>query len=153
MIPREAAEAASRAKSKGLELLCEVATEVPEISRGDITRLRQVLLNLVGNAIKFTNEGEVAVKVQQEAKDEHGVILHFTVSDTGIGIPENKREMIFAPFAQADTVETPWLLWKKPHWKKRPSTFSSWTCRCRKWMVLKRRQPFEGKKKAAGCIK
>ncbi|HEV2197890.1 MAG TPA: response regulator [Candidatus Acidoferrum sp.] len=97
---------AVRADEKGLELLCEVAPEVPEIARGDITRLRQVLLNLVGNAIKFTNEGEVAVKVQQEAKDEHGVILHFTVSDTGIGIPENKHEMIFAPFAQADTSTT-----------------------------------------------
>lgn len=97
---------AVRADEKGLELLCEVAPEVPEIARGDVTRLRQVLLNLVSNAIKFTNEGEVAVKVQQEAKDEHGVILHFTVSDTGIGIPDNKREMIFAPFAQADTSTT-----------------------------------------------
>ena len=97
---------AVRADEKGLELLCEVAPEVPEVARGDITRLRQVLLNLVGNAIKFTNEGEVAVKARQEAKDECGMIVHFTVSDTGIGIPENKRELIFDPFAQADSSTT-----------------------------------------------
>jgi len=97
---------AIRADEKGLELLCEVAPEVPEVVRGDITRLRQVLLNLVGNAIKFTNQGEVAVKVRPETEDEHGLLLHFTVSDTGIGIPEDKRELIFDPFAQADSSTT-----------------------------------------------
>jgi two-component system sensor histidine kinase/response regulator len=97
---------AVRADEKALELLCEVAPEVPERARGDITRLRQVLLNLVGNAIKFTNEGEVAVRVRQEANDGHELILHFTVSDTGIGIPEDKREVIFDPFAQADSSTT-----------------------------------------------
>src|SRR5579864_7372899 len=72
---------AVRADEKGLELLCEVAPEVPEVARGDITRLRQVLLNLVGNAIKFTNEGEIAVKVRQEAKERDEQTLHFTVSE------------------------------------------------------------------------
>lgn len=97
---------AVRADEKGLELLCEVAPEVPEVARGDITRLRQVLLNLVGNAIKFTNEGEIAVKVRQGARDGRELVLHFAVSDTGIGIPANKQEMIFDPFSQADSSTT-----------------------------------------------
>ena len=97
---------AVRADEKGLELLCEVTPEVPEVARGDITRLRQVLLNLVGNAIKFTNEGEIAVKVRQGARDGSELVLHFTVSDTGIGIREDKQEMIFDPFTQADSSTT-----------------------------------------------
>jgi CheY-like chemotaxis protein len=97
---------AVRADEKGLELLCEVAPEVPEVVRGDATRVRQVLLNLVGNAIKFTNEGEVAVKVQKEASEGSEVTLHFTVSDTGIGVPAEKRQVIFDPFAQADSSTT-----------------------------------------------
>jgi PAS domain S-box-containing protein len=97
---------ALRADEKGLELLCEVAAEVPPVVRGDSTRLRQVVINLVGNAIKFTADGEVAVKVQVEARDGHDCILRLTVSDTGIGIPEEKHELIFAPFSQADTSTT-----------------------------------------------
>ncbi|MGB2669153.1 MAG: response regulator [Candidatus Acidiferrum sp.] len=97
---------ALRADEKGLELLCEVAPDVPEIVRGDSARLRQIVVNLVGNAIKFTDKGEIAVKVQVEAKEDLGCICRFTVADSGIGIPEDKRELIFKPFSQADTSTT-----------------------------------------------
>jgi len=95
-----------RADEKGLELLCEIAPDVPQVVNGDSSRLRQVVLNLVGNAIKFTSEGEVALQVQIDAKDGGGCILHFTVSDTGIGIPPEKQKIIFDPFTQADTSTT-----------------------------------------------
>jgi two-component system sensor histidine kinase/response regulator len=97
---------ALRADEKALELICDVAPEVPEFVRGDSTRLRQVIINLVGNAIKFTAKGEVAVKVRVERQEGADWILRFTVSDTGIGVPEEKRELIFAPFSQADTSTT-----------------------------------------------
>jgi PAS domain S-box-containing protein len=97
---------ALRADEKGLELLCEIAPDVPEVVRGDSTRLRQVVINLVGNAIKFTEQGEVVVSVRIENRIGPDCVLHFTVSDTGIGIPEDKREAIFAPFSQADTSTT-----------------------------------------------
>src|SRR6202049_4144636 len=98
---------AIRSDEKGLELLCEVAPEVPEMARGDSNRLRQIVVNLVGNAIKFTGEGEVALKVRVDAEEEGGDrILHFTVSDTGVGIPPEKQKLIFEPFSQADTSTT-----------------------------------------------
>jgi PAS domain S-box-containing protein len=97
---------ALRADEKGLELMCEVAPEVPEIVRGDSNRLRQILMNLVGNAIKFTDHGEIAVKVQVESKEGLDSLCHFTVADSGIGIPEDKRELIFMPFSQADSSTT-----------------------------------------------
>jgi PAS domain S-box-containing protein len=97
---------ALRADQKGLELLCEVAPEVPEVVRGDSIRLRQIIVNLVGNAIKFTERGEVALGVRVEKKEERDYLLRFTVSDTGIGIPEEKRQLIFDPFSQADTSTT-----------------------------------------------
>ncbi|WP_435011571.1 response regulator [Tundrisphaera lichenicola] len=89
---------ALRAHGKGLELACRVAPDVPDSVIGDQGRIRQVLVNLVGNAIKFTEAGEVCVSV--EAGPDGA--LHFAVADTGIGIPEAKRAAIFAPFEQAD---------------------------------------------------
>jgi PAS domain S-box-containing protein len=97
---------AVRADEKGLELLCEIAPEVPEIVRGDSGRLRQIVINLVGNAIKFTDEGEVVIKVHVESREQRDYLLHFTISDTGIGIPADKQDQIFAPFTQADTSTT-----------------------------------------------
>ena len=89
---------AIRAHDKGLELACRIAPEVPEWLVGDPGRLRQVLVNLVGNAIKFTDRGEVFVSVEVD----DGQAVRFAVADTGIGIPASKREAIFAPFEQAD---------------------------------------------------
>jgi len=97
---------AFRGDEKGLELLCEVAPEVPEMARGDSNRLRQIVVNLVGNAIKFTTEGEVALKVRVDSEQNSDRILHFTVSDTGVGIPSEKLELIFEPFSQADSSTT-----------------------------------------------
>jgi two-component system sensor histidine kinase/response regulator len=97
---------AFRADEKGLELLCDVAPEVPEVIRGDSTRLRQIVVNLIGNAIKFTDAGEVALKVSPVQSEGGDRMLHFTVSDTGVGIPADKQKAIFEPFTQADTSTT-----------------------------------------------
>jgi signal transduction histidine kinase/DNA-binding response OmpR family regulator len=97
---------AFRADEKGLELLCEIAPEVPEVVRGDSSRLRQIVTNLVGNAIKFTSEGEVTMKVELESPADDNRTLQFTVSDTGVGIPQEKQARIFDPFSQADTSTT-----------------------------------------------
>jgi two-component system sensor histidine kinase/response regulator len=97
---------ALRADEKGLELLCDIADDVPAIVRGDSTRLGQMILNLAGNAIKFTNEGEVAVKVGVESQQGGDLVLHFAVTDTGIGIPKEKQKIIFDSFTQADASTT-----------------------------------------------
>jgi two-component system sensor histidine kinase/response regulator len=97
---------AVRADEKKLELLCEIAPEVPEVVEGDSSRLRQVVTNLIGNALKFTDKGEVSLKVQREGEDGDHRLLHFVVSDTGIGIPANKQQVIFDAFSQADTSTT-----------------------------------------------
>jgi signal transduction histidine kinase/CheY-like chemotaxis protein len=97
---------ALRAHEKGLELLCDIAPEVPEAVNGDSSRLRQIIVNLVGNAIKFTHQGEVGLKVSLEAESGEERMLRFCVSDTGIGIPVEKQNLIFDPFAQADTSTT-----------------------------------------------
>ena len=97
---------ALRADEKGLELLCDIDSGVPEMLQGDSARLRQIILNLVSNAIKFTATGEVGVRVELDHSDEKGENVRFTISDTGIGIPPDKREAIFSPFTQADTSTT-----------------------------------------------
>ncbi len=97
---------AIRADEKRLELLCDVATDVPDVMVGDASRLRQIVLNLVGNAIKFTSRGEIALTVTVEERKDHARLLRFTVADTGIGIPANKLEHIFKPFSQADASTT-----------------------------------------------
>ncbi len=93
---------ALRAHAKGLELLLDVKSDVPEFVVGDPVRLGQIIINLVGNAIKFTENGEVALIVGREFSDEGQVTLWFDVRDTGIGIPEEKQKTIFEAFAQAD---------------------------------------------------
>ena len=93
---------AVKAQEKGLNLLCLIEMDVPSRLKGDPGRLRQILLNLTGNALKFTEKGEVTIWVGVEAENPDSVTLHFKVNDTGIGIPEDRREAIFTPFVQAD---------------------------------------------------
>ncbi len=93
---------AHRAHEKSIELACDIDAEVPELLIGDPGRLRQVLLNLVGNAIKFTETGEVVVRVRAVTVDEFDAKIRFEVRDTGIGIPHDKLGLIFEPFSQAD---------------------------------------------------
>ena len=94
--------ASLRAHQKGLELVYEVDPEIPDVLMGDAGRLRQILTNLVGNAIKFTEAGEVVVSVDQESTGPNGLHLHFKVQDTGIGIAREAQKKIFQPFSQAD---------------------------------------------------
>ncbi|MBL7182976.1 MAG: response regulator, partial [Anaerolineae bacterium] len=93
---------ALRARRKGLELVCHVPPQVPTALVGDPRRLRQVLLNLTDNAVKFTKQGGIVIQVKTQAEQEKEVELDFTVCDTGIGIPEDKQNTIFEPFHQAD---------------------------------------------------
>jgi signal transduction histidine kinase len=109
---------ALRAQQKGLELACHIPSSVPEVLRGDPGRLRQILVNLMGNAIKFTDRGEVVVDVAVESngqphapaanppRDAGAIQLHFYVRDTGIGIPPEKQSKIFKAFGQADASTT-----------------------------------------------
>ncbi len=93
---------APEAHEKKLELALHIQPDVPDALEGDPGRLRQLILNLVGNAIKFTTEGEIVFRVGTESENTENIVLHFAVRDTGIGIPVEKREKIFLPFSQAD---------------------------------------------------
>jgi two-component system sensor histidine kinase/response regulator len=97
---------APRAHAKGLELACQVADDVAPALRGDSSRLRQILVNLIGNAVKFTETGEVVVHVDSRPIDAEHVLVTFNVTDTGIGIPREKHATIFDPFTQADASTT-----------------------------------------------
>jgi len=101
-----AAPMAVKAGEKGLEFICAPAPEVPSLLRGDPGRLRQVLVNLAGNAVKFTAEGEVAVRVDVVTEEESRVLLRFTVRDTGTGIPREKLGCLFNSFTQVDVSTT-----------------------------------------------
>jgi two-component system, sensor histidine kinase and response regulator len=100
---REAVEMlAVEAHKKGLELTCEISSEVPLLLHGDPGRLRQILVNLLANAVKFTQAGEVALLVGVEAEYQQTTTLRFRVKDTGIGFPEDQTPFLFEPFVQAD---------------------------------------------------
>ncbi|HKC41147.1 MAG TPA: response regulator [Gemmatimonadales bacterium] len=96
----------ARARQKRIEVLADVAADVPAMVHGDPTRLRQVLTNLVGNAIKFTEAGEIVVSVHSSGPRDGRTIVRFAVRDTGIGIPADKLETIFEEFGQADETTT-----------------------------------------------
>lgn len=92
-----------RAEEKGLDLVYEVAPGLPEAVVGDVTKLRQILLNLAGNAVKFTERGAVHVGVSAEEETEDRIVLHFEVRDTGIGISTEQADRLFQPFSQGDS--------------------------------------------------
>ncbi len=97
---------AARAHEKHLELYWHISTDIPDWLIGDAGRLRQILVNLVGNAIKFTDQGEVGVMVEMVSRTDSIAVLHFSVRDTGIGVPLDKQSLIFDAFTQADVSTT-----------------------------------------------
>jgi len=101
-----AATLAMRVHEKGLELICDTAPDVPALLRGDPGRLRQILTNLAGNAVKFTSRGEIAVRASLEAETDAEALVRFSVRDTGIGIPEGKKGLLFDKFSQVDASTT-----------------------------------------------
>ncbi len=93
---------AKRAEEKGLELICLIHPDITVDLKGDPARLRQILVNLVGNAIKFTHQGEIIIRAEATREEEKAVDIHFSVQDTGIGIPAERQAIIFERFTQAD---------------------------------------------------
>ncbi|MBP1908614.1 PAS domain-containing hybrid sensor histidine kinase/response regulator [Methanolobus bombayensis] len=91
-----------KAQKKGLDFICETENDVPVYLMGDPGRLKQILTNLIGNAIKFTKHGEVTTNVKLEAEDASSIMLHFSVKDTGIGIPADRMDLLFNKFSQVD---------------------------------------------------
>ena len=106
LLSETAKAVALRADEKGIELFCAVEPDVPDALVGDAMRIRQVVINLLGNAIKFTANGEIVLSVGLETSDASEATLHFSVHDTGIGIPESVQERIFTRFEQADCSTT-----------------------------------------------
>ena len=101
-----AAQLSLRARDKGLEVICTVAPEVPAFLRGDTGRLRQVLNNLTGNALKFTRQGEINLRVSLASETADEALIRFSITDTGIGIPADTQERLFQKFTQADASTT-----------------------------------------------
>jgi CheY-like chemotaxis protein/anti-sigma regulatory factor (Ser/Thr protein kinase) len=95
-----------RARQKGLELACHIPAELPDALVGDPERLRQIVVNLIGNALKFTSKGGVIVRVEIEAETADQAVFPFSVADTGIGIPPEKQKLIFEAFTQSDSSTT-----------------------------------------------
>jgi two-component system, sensor histidine kinase and response regulator len=111
MAPRDCVEAvfdmvAERARAKDLDLIANIDDSVPELIHADELRLRQVLVNLIGNAVKFTKSGAIVVDVKAEPNEQGALLLRFTVLDSGIGVPADKLKRIFDPFTQADASTT-----------------------------------------------
>ena len=106
-VMEEAAELyAEAAANKGIELIVDIATDVPELVIGDAGRVRQVLINLIANAVKFTDTGEVVVRAQGHETKGPGVAIHFEVADTGIGLSEEEASRVFSTYSQVDSSTT-----------------------------------------------
>jgi two-component system sensor histidine kinase/response regulator len=97
---------AFKAHEKGLEIIHQIAPEVPSLLRGDPIRLRQVIGNMVNNSIKFTDSGEVLVTIKRVSEDTNSVLLDFKIRDTGIGVPEDRQDRLFRSFSQVDSSTT-----------------------------------------------
>ncbi len=97
---------AMKAQGKGIEFICAVAPDLPDTLKGDPSRLRQVLVNLAGNAVKFTERGEISLFAEKISEDDSQVAIRFTVKDTGIGIPKEKSGLLFGKFSQVDSSTT-----------------------------------------------
>jgi len=95
-----------RAQQKGLKFACHIPLDLPDALIGDPSRLRQIVINLVGNALKFTGKGEVSVQAEIESRTADQAVFHFSVADTGIGIPLDKQKLIFEAFTQSDSSTT-----------------------------------------------
>jgi signal transduction histidine kinase/DNA-binding response OmpR family regulator len=95
-----------QAQEKGVQLLCHIDPTVPELVHGDPVRVRQVLTNLAGNAVKFTSRGEILISVAVESSAQDSTLVHFNVRDSGIGVPKDQQALIFEPFRQADASMT-----------------------------------------------
>jgi len=105
-ISNTASSLAVLAHRKGLELVVDIPPELNVVVKGDPGRLRQILINLINNAIKFTEKGEIKIQIQERSRSDSKIALHFIISDTGIGIPKDKLSLIFQSFSQVDSSTT-----------------------------------------------